>query len=61
MFTRTGKFYNLFGPEKSRDIAFFPSTLKRVQTWWVSRVMSIVGGTYRALHSRGQHLCKFLE
>ena len=61
MFTRSGKFYNLFGPEKSRDIAFFPSTLKRVQIWRVSRVRSFVAGTYRALHSRGLHLRKFLE
>ena len=28
MSTRIGKFYNLFGPEKSRDIAVFPSNPK---------------------------------
>ena len=61
MFTRIGKCYNLFGPEESRDIAFFPSTLKRVQTWRVFRVGSFVAGTYRTLHSHGQHLRKFLE
>ena len=42
-------------------LLFFPSTLKRVQTWRVSRVRSFVAGTYRALHSRGLHLRKFLE
>ena len=28
MFTPIGKFYNPFGPEKSRDIAFFPMNSK---------------------------------
>ena len=58
VFTRIDKFYNLFGPEKSRDIAFFPSTVTRVHRWWISRVRSLVAHTYREFHSHGQHLRK---
>ena len=42
-------------------LLFFPATLKRLQTWRVSRVRSFVAHTEGAFHSRGLHLRKFLE